>query len=192
MIWFVRCSTPELDVARRAALHARAASMLEERYGDARPAEVAHHLFEAALDEPDERCVDYAVRAAQRSWEVHAYDEAGHWYQRALEALSTGDPRESDLLLHLGEARLAAGDWPRARAAYERAAALARRDGDAEGLARAALGLGAGLGGFEVQLLDPLQIDLLEEALAALGPGSVGDAGLGPRPSLGCVVAGGR
>ena len=111
-----------------------------------------------------------AVRAAQRSWEVHAYDEAGHWYQRAVGALSTGDPRESDLLLHLGEARVAAGDWPGAREAYERAAALARRDGDADGLARAALGLGAGLGGFEVQLLDPLQIDLLEEALAALGP----------------------
>ena len=160
----------ELDVARRAVLHARAASILEERYGDARPAEIAHHLFEAALDEPDERCVDYGVRAAQRSWEVHAYDEAGHWYQRALGALTTGDPRESDLLLHLGEARVAAGDWPGAREAYEQAAALARRDGDAEGLARAALGLGAGLGGFEVQLLDPLQIDLLEEALAALGP----------------------
>ena len=47
---------------------------------------------------------------------------------------------------------------------------LARRTGDAERLARAALGLGAGLGGFEVQLLDPLQVDLLEEALAALGP----------------------
>ncbi len=143
---------------------------LERRYGDARPAEVAHHLFEAAVGEPDERCIDYAVRAAEQSWEVHAYEEAGHWYGRALEALRPGDPRESDLLLRCGEARLAAGDLSGARAAYERAAALARWDGDAERLARAALGLGAGLGGFEVQLLDPLQVDLLEEALAALGP----------------------
>src|SRR5207249_6537816 len=35
-------------------------------------------------------------------------------------------------------------------------------------LARAALGLGAGLGGFEVRLFDQRQIDLLEEALGAL------------------------
>jgi hypothetical protein len=47
---------------------------------------------------------------------------------------------------------------------------LARRDGDAEQLARAALGLGSGLGGFEVQPLDPVQVELLEEALHVLGP----------------------
>ena len=159
-----------LDVAVRAARHQRAADALAERYGDARPAEVAHHLFEAALHEPDERCHGYAVRAAEQSWQVHAYEEAAHWYGRAIDALRSGDPREGDLLLHRGEARLAAGDLSGARAAYERAAALARIDGDAERLARAALGLGAGLGGFEIQLLDPLQVELLEEALAALGP----------------------
>jgi tetratricopeptide (TPR) repeat protein len=159
-----------LEVAVRAAWHQRAADALAEHYGEARPAEVAHHLFAAALHEPDERCVGYAIRAAEHSLQIHAYEEAAHWYGRALEPLKPGDPRESDLLLHRGEARLAAGDLSGARAAYERAAALARTDGDAERLARAALGLGAGLGGFEIQLLDPLQVELLEEALAALGP----------------------
>ena len=158
-----------LDVTVRASRHQRAAAALEARYGDARPAEIAHHLFAASLGQPDERCVSYAVRAAEQSWEISAYDEAGHWYGRALEALEPGDPREGELLLHRGESRLAAGDLSDARAAYERAGALARATGDAEQLARAALGLGAGLGGFEVQLLDPLQVDLLEEALAALG-----------------------
>ena len=159
----------ELDVTTRANFHHRAVAALEERYGGARPAETAHHVFAAALSEPDERCVDYAVRAAERAWEVHAYEEAGHWYIRALQALPTGDPRESDLLLRNGEAQLAAGDLPAARAAYEQAARMARADHDAGLLARAALGLGAGLGGFEVQLLDPLQIDLLAESLRALG-----------------------
>jgi predicted ATPase len=79
-----------LDITVRAAWHRRAAAALEVRYGDARPAEVAHHLFEAALGEPDERCLSYAVRAAERSWEVHGYDEAGHWYARALQALRPG------------------------------------------------------------------------------------------------------
>jgi hypothetical protein len=160
-----------LDASVRADRHQQAAAALEVRYGNARPAEIAHHLFAASLGQPDERCVSYAVRAAEQSWEISAYDEAGHWYGRALEAIERGDPREGDLLLHRGEAALAAGDLSDARAAYERVAALARATGDAEQLARAALGLGAGLGGFEVQLLDPLQVDLLEEALAVLGSG---------------------
>lgn len=159
-----------LDINVRAAWHQRAAAAVVDRYGDTRPTEVAHHLFEAAVGEPDERCLSAAVRAAQRSWEVHGYDEAGHWYGRAVQALKPGDTREGDLQLHCGEAWLAAGDLSAARAAYDRAAELARAKGDAVQLARAALGLGAGLGGFEVQLLDPLQVDLLEEALTALGP----------------------
>ncbi len=160
----------ELGVPARAALHQRAAAVLEERHGDTRPAEVAHHVFAAAHPQPDERCVRYAVRAAEWSWDVQAYGEAAHWYSRAVDALRPGDDRESDLLLQCGEAHLAAGYLERARAAYHRVAELSRRTHDVGRLARAALGLGAGLGGFEVQLLDPLQVDLLEEALAALGP----------------------
>ncbi|MDP8960218.1 MAG: tetratricopeptide repeat protein, partial [Actinomycetota bacterium] len=53
--------------------------------------------------------------------------------------------------------------------AYERAAAAARRLGQVEELARAALGLGGGGSGFEARPADQHQIDLLEEARAALG-----------------------
>ncbi len=61
-----------------------------------------------------------------------------------------------------------AGDWAGATAAYEEAAAAARRRRRPDELARAALGLGAGLSGFEVRLYDQRQIDLLREALDEL------------------------
>src|SRR5262249_10588954 len=64
--------------------------------------------------------------------------------------------------------RMASGDLQRSRHAFLAAAALARQASDGEGLAEAALGLAGG--GFEVPLFDREQTDLLEEALAALGP----------------------
>ena len=121
-----------------------------------------------------ERAVGYAARAGLRYLDLLAYEEAASWLDNAvgiLRAHRAGDPREAELLLHLGEASLAAGDLAGARLAYEQAAGIARRRGDPELLANAALGLGAGLGGFEVQLFDPAQVDLLSEALQALGPG---------------------
>jgi hypothetical protein len=75
-----------------------------------------------------------------------------------------------EVLLALGDARSRAGAFAAARDAYQQAAALARRRGRPEELARAALGFAAGLG-FEVRLYDHRQVALLEEALAALPPG---------------------
>ena len=134
----------------------------------------------------------YAVRAAERSWEVHAYEEAGHWYGRALEALRPGDPREGDLLLHCGEARLAAGDLSGARAAYERAAALARtrrRRGTA-GSGRPGAGRRAGW------LRGPAARSAAGRS-AGGSPGgartrTVRDAGLGAGPAVGGAVVDGR
>ena len=80
------------------------------------------------------------------------------------------DLRVGDLLVRCGEARVAAGDLSGARTAFAEAAAVARANGDAELLATAALGFGAGRGGFEVPVQDPVQVQVLEEALAALGP----------------------
>ena len=54
---------------------------------------------------------------------------------------------------------------------FEQVAATARAAGDGDLLARAAIGYAAGLSGFEVRLHDQAQIDLLEEALAALPEG---------------------
>jgi tetratricopeptide (TPR) repeat protein len=163
----------ELGLAARTTAHRKIADVLEERYGDARLPELAHHLLRGALGVADDRTLDCAVRAAERTFELLAYEEAAAWYGRALELLRAtrpGSPREGDLLLRCGEAHLSAGELPAAREAYQQAAVIARNNGDAEQLARAALGLGAGLGGFEVQLLNPAQVELLEEALDALDP----------------------
>ncbi|MFE2263112.1 ATP-binding protein [Streptomyces griseosporeus] len=73
-----------------------------------------------------------------------------------------------DVLTGLGSARFGAGDWQAARAALLRAARLARDARRPDQLARAALGLGTGPVGFEVDLEDREQLDLLTEARAAL------------------------
>ena len=71
-------------------------------------------------------------------------------------------------MIRRGEASVAAGDLPEAREAFRQAAVVARQRGDADQLARAALGLGSGRGGFEVPRNDALQISLLEEATRVL------------------------
>ena len=99
-----------------------------------------------------------------------AYEDAARWYQQALGLCShraDGD-RRLTILLELGEAEVAGSVLDRSRATFGAAVEIARRTGRHEDLARAALGLGAGLGGFEVRLHDRHQIDLLEEALRVL------------------------
>lgn len=175
--WFVHALVREslydgLALASRAGLHRRVAEVLEERFGEGRVAEVAFHALHGAVAGGDDRALEWAVRAGEASFEQLAYEEAAAWYGRALGPLWTGqgDPHRGDLLIRQGEAHLAAGDVAAARAAYQEAAVVARRLGDPELLARAALGLGAGFGGFEVRLLDPAQVELLEEALRGLDP----------------------
>ncbi|MFE7174364.1 AAA family ATPase [Streptomyces sp. NPDC057616] len=73
-----------------------------------------------------------------------------------------------EALLGLGAARLGAGEREGARDAWLRAARMAREAGRADLLARAALGLGTGAVGFEVDLEDREQLDLLTEARTAL------------------------
>ena len=162
-----------LSLATRTALHDRTAEALGQRFGDARLAEIAHHALQGSVGGGNAKAVDLAVRAGEQSFGLLAYEEAAAWYGRALDVLRRqhpGDAREGELLIRKGEAHLAAGDVPAARESYLQAAVIARGRADADQLARAALGLGAGFGGFEVQLLDPVQIELLEEALAALDP----------------------
>ncbi|MFD0279847.1 AAA family ATPase [Kitasatospora sp. NPDC127111] len=78
------------------------------------------------------------------------------------------DARRAALLLGLGTARLGAGRRGESREAFLAAAGPARRADRPDLLARAALGLGSGPVGFEVDLLDRPQIDLLTEARTRL------------------------
>lgn len=103
------------------------------------------------------------------------------------------------MLLGLGAARLGAGEREAARGALLRAAGTARELGRPDLLARAALGLGTGPVGFEVDLDDRRQVDLLTEARAALtaesaGPSTALRAAVTARLSLaaGLVESAGR
>ncbi|MFE7856564.1 ATP-binding protein, partial [Streptomyces sp. NPDC057403] len=176
----------------RAALHHAAAEVLAgyaRRGRDTGPAEVAHHLFLAGPEHAAAaaRC---ACEAAARAEALSAFEDAARWYERAVDAWTAraapvpggraghavaGSPDRAELvetLLGLGAARLGAGEREAAREALLEAAGPARELGRPDLLARAALGLGTGPVGFEVDLDDRQQVDLLTEARAALGAGS--------------------
>jgi tetratricopeptide (TPR) repeat protein len=154
---------------RSREIHLAAAGLLGSRLADdpSGAAEVAQHLC-AALPLADAAdAVAMLRRAAAVASQALAFEEAAGHLARALDVVPPTVDR-LDVLLDWGAALAAAGDVEKARKAYESAADVARNRGDAAGLSRAALGFGAGLSGFEVQLWDQAQIDLLEEALAAL------------------------
>jgi DNA-binding CsgD family transcriptional regulator len=180
-----------LPAARRIRLHGRVGEALEAVYvADPGPhlAELAHHFVAAAPggEEMVGRAVRVATAAGRRALELLAWEEAAGLFERALTALELAerpDPHQRcQLLLALGEARMAASDMAAARAAYQQAGELAKRIGAAEALARAGLGLGleftSAIDSAELGLLeatssegvaDSVQVGLLEEALVALG-----------------------
>lgn len=166
----------DLDAVRRSELHRSVGTALERIYRtDAQPhlAELAHHFFQAALGGSEPKAVTYGRRAGDQATALFAYEQAAGHYERALEALDPAHPIESErceLLLALGDAAWRAGSEPRARDVFQRAAGSARELDDAEMLARAALGYGTGIGGQGFTFAaDRVLIDLLEEALHALG-----------------------
>ncbi|MGH9246755.1 MAG: ATP-binding protein [Acidimicrobiales bacterium] len=162
-----------LSPERRRALHRVVAETLEAAGdGEGHVAALAHHFLRASTRGDTARAVHYCEAAGRQATHALAYEEAAEHFDRALVILGeerSADPRRVELLLLTGDARMRAGDLPAARAAFVAAAEEARSRGRTEGLARAALGFGAGLAGFEVRLFDRVQLDLLEEALAALG-----------------------
>jgi predicted ATPase/DNA-binding NarL/FixJ family response regulator len=164
-----------LPAARRIRLHGRVGEALQALYAaDPGPhmAELAHHFVAAApgSQEMVARAVRAATLAGRRALELLAWEGAAGLFERALAALELAEQPDQqqrcELLLELGEARMAASDLPAARSAYRQAGELARRIGWAEALARAALGLGLE---FTAGLVDPVEVGLLEEALVALG-----------------------
>jgi tetratricopeptide (TPR) repeat protein len=172
-----------LPPSRRMQLHRQAGAAIEARFADdleRRLVELADHYLRAG-PAAAASAIDYAARAGAQALELLAWEEAAGHFQRALDAVDLAPAevgvdlrRHCDLELALAEARMAIGEVPSARAGYERAAALARRLGSAERLARAALGLGVE---DIVVAVDELQISLLDEALGMLG----GDSALRAR-----------
>jgi class 3 adenylate cyclase/tetratricopeptide (TPR) repeat protein len=161
----------DLTTARRAALHRRVGEAIEAVHADDLdeylPA-LAHH-FARTGGATAWKAVEYAARAGDQAMAQLAFEAAVGHYEQALAAMpgdEKGEASRAGLLLALGTARARAGDG-RAGDTYLSAADFARRAGDAETLAGAALGL-ADLWAFSSSV-DETRIRLLEEARNALG-----------------------
>jgi DNA-binding SARP family transcriptional activator len=160
----------QLISVRRVFLHHRVATVLEElSAGDpVNPAELAHHFALARHIAGPEPARRYAVQAGRRAAESFAYEDAAAHFRRALELAGEDEREQCEILLALGRVEWHGGD-DHARSTFLEAAENAAARGDADHLARAALGLGERY--FEVTYLGPRYRDLLEQALSALGPG---------------------
>ncbi len=159
----------DMPSKKRAELHAGVARVLLDRYGndpDASLAEAVHHLFAAAPEVPHDEAITWARRGAERAVRRLAFEEAADLLSRATELLPPGrDEEKCDLFLELAAAQGGAGEATRGRETALAAANIARRLGDAERLARAALQYGAV---FMIAIVDRVLVGLLDEGLAAL------------------------
>jgi hypothetical protein len=162
-----------LGSVARADLHRRAFDALSAR---ATPAAVlSHHGARGRFDADDARPARAMLAAGDQAASRFAGDDATTAYGQALThapAGSIGDEIRAQALLGIGRMRLRRGDATGAGDAFEESARLARVLRQPELLAHAALGFGAGLGGFEVRMLDRRQAELLDEAASTLAPTS--------------------
>jgi class 3 adenylate cyclase/tetratricopeptide (TPR) repeat protein len=168
----------ELTGARRVVLHRRVAEAMESVHAghldDYLPA-LAHHYARASA--PRSEAVTFAQRAGDRALAQLANDEAVAYYRQALEMIDlieTGPatPRRLALLISLGEAQRRAGDAAHRQTLLD-AARLAREQGDAAALARAALANNRGFFSVAGQV-DEERLEVLETAVEAVGPGEAG------------------
>lgn len=164
-----------LSVTRRALLHRRVGTTLEEidvTDLDARHAELAHHFAHAGSVGEVERAIEYGVRAGASAVAQLAYEQAAVHYRRAVNLIETVElpgrqAKRCDLVIAQGEAQRQAGDSAY-RATLLEGARLARELGDAERLARAALANNRGF--FSAAAgVDRERVAVLDEALEAHG-----------------------
>jgi DNA-binding SARP family transcriptional activator len=139
-----RTLVAQLSGARRRALHARLAEAIESRRADrldTYTAILAHHTSSAAGPRGDERAVRWSRAAAAQAAERRALVEAVRLERQALAHVPADDGgQRAEVLTDLAMALLAAGD-PGGEPTLIEAAAVARRHGRFDLLARAALAL---------------------------------------------------
>jgi DNA-binding CsgD family transcriptional regulator/tetratricopeptide (TPR) repeat protein len=163
-----RAAYDRLTGVRKAELHLRVGESLEAADGrSARAlADLAHHFAAAAPLGEARRAIDYNVLAADGAIDALAFDQAEQLLCTALELGIDQPVRQAEVLIKLGGARQLAGRALDALDALRSSAGLARELGNAELLARAAIG-------YEAACWAPMMIEgaaeLLEEAIAALG-----------------------
>jgi DNA-binding SARP family transcriptional activator/DNA-binding CsgD family transcriptional regulator len=162
----------QLPSIRRAELHLRVGEALE-RVNVSNPVrvltELAHHFAAASALGGPERAVEYNLRAAEAAKESLAFEEAAARFATALDVGIVDELERARVQLELGDVYEKVAKAQEAIIAFRSAATLARSAGDAETLARAAIG-------FERACWTPLladqggiAIELLREAATALG-----------------------
>jgi DNA-binding SARP family transcriptional activator/tetratricopeptide (TPR) repeat protein len=132
-----------MSAPRRARLHRRVGEVLEAA-GETAPGTLSHHFTRGAGPEDPEKAIAYAREAAEQATEQRSYEEAAEHYARSVDVATRFAPedeaRRCELLLLLGDAWAKAGERSAAWEAFREASELAERLGDAERLARAAIG----------------------------------------------------
>jgi len=132
------------------------------------PAQVAHHANLAVPEVPPAAALVHVLAAARDASARLAAEEAAGHLARALTLLPAGSGRQRlQLHLALGAEQQRAGDLAGARSSFEAVVADARAAGDAESLARAALGLHDL--GHHLYHGDPQGLALVDQAYRALG-----------------------
>ena len=158
----------QLGVQAREALHAKIARGLSELDAEQ---ELAQHLLGAGLAGDPARAIALACRLADRANALAAHDRAAELFGGASQLLLAGAQLPVDDVVRVwigaAAARHRLGDYLAARAAGERALALARSASSAVLLGRAAL---ATAGDVTTQRLpQPEIVALMREAIAAVG-----------------------
>lgn len=130
-----------LSPLRQTAAHRRLGLALEHH--GAPPAILARHFVAAASLGETERAVRWSLEAAAQAIEAFAYEEVPAIVERAL-GVASDQTQRARLLIAFGEAGIRAGDASDAHQALLDAVAAARRGGDGETLAEAALAASRG------------------------------------------------
>jgi tetratricopeptide (TPR) repeat protein len=164
------------NASNRAHTHLAVATAMEAarhaQHGD-HAAELAHHYFEAAHIGGAKKAVTYAVQAADEARARLALESVPALYRKAMTAADycadLDEAARCRMLIELGKAEMNASERENGRESLIQAARLAKRIGDVELVARAALSLAPGALALEVGIYDPTLVGLLEEALEAGG-----------------------
>ncbi|HEV7807148.1 MAG TPA: AAA family ATPase [Solirubrobacteraceae bacterium] len=166
-----------LGATRRALLHRRVATALEEAHAadlSEYRADLAHHFLRAGTDADLGKAVTYATGAGERASSLLAFEQAAAHFRQAATLIEEVElPRRiaqrCALLISQGEAERQAAD-PAYRQTLLQAAAIARELDDAELLCRAALANTRGSIFSSAQGVDRDRVSGLEHALRAHGP----------------------
>lgn len=163
----------DLEPGERSRMHQKVASAKERLYeANLGPhlAEIARHYGSAHVAGESAKTIDYLQRAARQAMDSFAYEEAVRLLQTALRTAESSGIKSVelryDLLMEASEALSASGLISQARQASEEAGQLARKLGDGDKLARAALGRAGTPSENEV---DQTLVGMLDDALAPGG-----------------------